>query len=222
MAVTVEKIKERVRVLWPNANLSTKRLDALAAGLATKPADGADDDAIDAVLEQANGFISFEDIAKDDDRMRTLEANQKPNPTPTPTPTPNPNPAPTPTADTPQWALDLAASNKKLLDEMAELKTGKLTDAKKSAAQVAFEKSEVLKKLDPKTREIWLNRIAVSAETTDEEITTQVTALETEYSEMQQSIANGLGYSGMPPTNGDAAKGSDDKVIDAVVSSFNI
>lgn len=76
--VEAAKIKARLRVKFPKANLSTKRLDEISAKLAKKPEDGADDDAIDAVLEDYNdnGAMTFEEIAKTDDKVRTLEARK--------------------------------------------------------------------------------------------------------------------------------------------------
>ena len=113
MAVKPEIIKARLKALFPKANLSTKRIDALAAKLAPMPADDADDAAVDVILNQANDFNSFEDIAKEDDRVRTLEAKAK-EITPPATPPTTPQGAPPtippttpPTDDTPEWAKAL-------------------------------------------------------------------------------------------------------------------
>jgi len=220
MAVTAVKIKERLKIKYPKANLSTKRLDAIADKLATKPADDADDAAIDLVLEDFNGIMSFEDIAKEDDRVRTLEANQK-KPTDPPTP-PNPPadpPAPPKPADDPNQKLLDAIG--KLTGEVEALKSGKVVETKSISAKAAFENSEVLKGLTPEVKENWLKRLVVTPETTEDEIAAQVTNLETEYSGLTQNIANNLGYSGPPPA-GDTVKGSEQKVIDNVVDQFNI
>ena len=83
MAVDKLKVIARLKALFPKANLSQKRLDALADKLAIKPADDADDAAIDAVIKDFDSILSIEDIAREDDRLRTLEAKQKENP-PTP------------------------------------------------------------------------------------------------------------------------------------------
>lgn len=81
MAVEAAKIKARLRALFPKANLSTKRLDEISAKLAKKPEDGATDAQIDEVLNDYNdnGAMTFEEIAKSDDKIRTLEAG-KPKP----------------------------------------------------------------------------------------------------------------------------------------------
>lgn len=110
MAVSQDKIKERLRALFPKANLSKQRLDAIAAKLATKPEDDATDDQVDEIINDYNEVIDFEQIARDDDRIRTLEAARKPKPTPKPEVEEDPA-----DDDTPAWA-------KALQQEIASLK----------------------------------------------------------------------------------------------------
>lgn len=80
MAVSQDKIKERLKALFPKANLSKQRLDAIAAKLAPKPEDDATDDQVDEIINDYNDVIDFEQIARDDDRIRTLEAARKQKP----------------------------------------------------------------------------------------------------------------------------------------------
>jgi hypothetical protein len=198
MAVKPEIIKARLKVLFPKANLSTKRLDALAAKLAPMPADDADDAAVDVVLNLANDFNSFEEIAREDDRVRTLEAKVTPAPAPTLTPEPNPAPTPaSPPTDVPEWAKGLLESNKALLEKVTTLETGKITETKKQTAQSVFESSEVLKALRPEIKANWLNRIDVNSETPIED---QVKSLETEFTDIRQEIANTTKYSSVVPS----------------------
>lgn len=79
MAVTTEQLKGRVKALYPNANLSTVRMSAIADRLCKKPKDGATDEEIDAVVKDFNdyGAMTFEEIAKSDDKIRTFEAKPK-------------------------------------------------------------------------------------------------------------------------------------------------
>jgi hypothetical protein len=200
MAVKPEIIKARLKVLFPKANLSTKRLDALAAKLAPMLAEDADDAAVDVVLNLANDFNSFEEIAREDDRIRTLEAKVTPAPAPAPAPTPTPEPNPTPTpppTDVPEWAKGLLESNKALLEKVTTLETGKITETKKQTAQSVFESSEVLKALKPEIKANWLNRIDVNSETPIED---QVKSLETEFTDIRQEIANTTKYSSVVPS----------------------
>lgn len=199
MAVKPEIIKARLKVLFPKANLSTKRLDAFAAKLAPMPADDADDAAVDVVLNLANDFNSFEEIAREDDRVRTLEAKVTPAPAPTPTPEPNPAPTPAPvtTDDTPAWAKTLIETNQKLTADIEAIKTGKITETKKQTALSVFESSEVLKALKPEIKANWLNRIDVNSETPIED---QVKSLETEFTDIRQEIANTTKFSSVVPS----------------------
>lgn len=221
MAVKPEIIKARLKVLFPKANLSTKRLDALAAKLALMPADEADDVAVDAILNQANDFNAFEEIAREDDRIRTLEAKANGTPPSNEPPKADPPKSDPIPADVPEWAKGLVEANKTLLEKVTAIESGKVTETKKVSAQQAFEKSEVLKLMKPELREKWLKRIVVGEETTEDEIATQVTDLETEYSDLTQSIADSSSYSGPVPTGG-PVKGSDEKVIESVVDNFRI
>ena len=203
MAVKPEIIKARLKALFPKANLSTKRIDAIAAKLAPMPADGADDEAVDVVLNQANNFNSFEEIARDDDRIRTLEANQKTPQTPAEIEAARieaervkalNNPAPD---DAPSWAKALIEQNQKFAADLEAIKTGKITETKKQTAQSVFESSEILKGLKPEIKANWLNRINVDAETPIED---QVKSLETEYTDLRQGIADNTRYSGAAPS----------------------
>lgn len=221
MPVDQKKIKERLKALFPKANLSQKRLDAIAAKLAQKPADDADDAAVDAVINNFNDVISFEDIAKEDDRVRTLEAkaNQPNPPADPPKPQDPPTDPPKPSDDTPAWAKDLFGKLEKVTTELETIKTGKVTETKKQTASSLFEKSEVLKGLKPEIKTNWLNRIAVTPETTEDEIQEQIKGLETEFTELKQSLADSGSYSGPAPT-GDPNTKVDDKAVEAIVDSL--
>lgn len=220
MAVEVQKIKDRLKALFPKANLSAKRLDELSARLAKKPADDADETAIDEVINHANDFISFEDIAKEDDRVRTLEvkakaAEDKKDPPAPPTP-PNP-PAPTPPGDdTPAWAKALIESNQKFATDLEALKTGKITETKLQQAKALFEKSEVFKSIqDEKAKEFFSKQIDINSETPFEE---QIKALETTYSSLVQHQADSTDYSGAPAEGGKDAKPSEAE-LDSIIAN---
>lgn len=217
MAVKPEIIKARLKVLFPKANLSIKRIDALAAKLAPMPTDDADDAAVDAILNQANDFNSFEEIAREDDRIRTLEA--KANPSPTPTPAPAPNPAPTPTPDdTPAWAKALIDSNQKMTADLEAIKSGNVLETKKQTASQLFEKSDVLKGLKEDLKPRWINRIDVNSETPIED---QIKELESEYSELVQVSADNNQYGG-PAGGGFKSDKPDDLVVNEIVDNLNI
>lgn len=218
MAVKPEVIKARLKVLFPKANLSQKRLDAIAAKLAPMPADDADDAAVDAVVNQANDFNSFDEIAREDDRVRTLEEKAKvPTPPTPPTPADPPTP-PTPPADVPEWAKGLVEANKALLEKVTAIETGNVLQTKKQTASQLFEKSEVLKGLKEDLKPRWINRIDVNSETSIED---QVKELETEYSELVQVNADSNQYGGAAGGGSTNTK-PDTAIVEEIVNNLNI
>jgi hypothetical protein len=224
MAVKPEQIKARLRVLFPKANLSQKRIDAIAARLCLKPADDAEDVAIDEVVNGANDFMAFEDIAREDDRMRTLEANQKAPQTAAEIEAAkveaerlknlsNP-PAPD---DAPAWAKALIDSNKKLADDLEVMKSGKVIETKKATASELFAKSDVLKNMPEKARKNWENRIDVNSEISFED---QILGLETEYSELFQGTADTNSYAGPAGGGKPTEVKADQSVVDKMLQGI--
>ena len=213
----VEKIKviNRLKALFPKANLSLKRLDALADKLASKPADDADETAIDAVINDFNSVLSIDEIAREDDRVRTLE--QKANPTPPTPPTP---PAP-PTndqgnPDVPTWAKAILDSNASLKEELEAIKTGRTIETKKATASDLFAKSEVLKNIPESIKTNWVNRIDVNSETPFED---QIKGLETEYNELFQASADNGNYAG-PAGSGSTTLKVEDSVVERMIGNI--
>lgn len=216
MPVKPEIIKARLKALFPKANLSQKRLDAIAAKLAPMPADDADDAAVDAVVNQANDFNSFDEIAREDDRVRTLEEKAKgPTPPTPPAPTDPPTP-PTPPVDVPEWAKGLVEANKALLEKVTAIESGNVLQTKKQTASQLFEKSEVLKGLKDTLKPKWIDRINVDSETSIED---QIKDLETEYSELVQVNADNNQYGG-PAGGGNPGPTFDEKAMAEVVKSM--
>lgn len=219
MAVAPEKIKARLKALFPKANLSTKRLDAYAAKLAPKPADDADDAAIDAIITDYNDVIDFEAVAKEDDKTRTLEAAKAKADAEKAAKGKGGNGSDDEEEEeveidenTPAWAKALIKQNEKLSSEIESIKTGKVVETKRATASELFGKSEILKKMPEAVRKNWENRIDVNSDTPFEE---QIKALETEYSELVQTNADTNQYAG--PAGGGSA---DIKAEDAVVEKM--
>ena len=213
MAVKPEIIKARLKALFPKANLSQKRLDAIADKLAKKPADDANDDAIDVVINEFNDVMSIEEIAKDDDRARTLEADNKAKAeliakkggkkeeeedNDDPSKKKNDD-------DAPAWA-------KALLEKVDNLEKGKVTETKVQTTTKLFGSSEILKGMKPELQEQWIKRVDTNSETPIED---QVKALETEYTEIRQSVADQTQYSGGVPFR---TKGGDEPSAEEIKS----
>lgn len=214
MAVEAKRIKERLRSLYPKVNLSTRRLDEISARLAKKPADDADDETVDQVINDANDFMPFADIAREDDRVRNLEARANGNdpkpadPQQPADPKPSDPPQP-PTDEMPAWAKTMMESNKKLLQEVGELKAGKITETKMENARKLFEGNETLKGLKETVKEKWLARIDVNSETPLED---QISELESEYTELVQIAADNKRVAGAPPNGSNGGKPTDEEL----------
>lgn len=222
MAVKPEKIKERLKALFPKANLSTKRLDAYAAKLAPKPADDADDDAVDAIINDYNEIIDFEAVAKEDDRVRTLEAKAKADAGKAKGKGDNDDDDDE-DDDEPETkgmsSFEKAMFKKfgKLESDLEAIKTGKVIETKRATASELFGKSEILKNIPENIRKNWENRIDVNSETSFED---QIKALETEYSELTQSNANNNQYAPSAGGGGPAEIKADQTVVDKMVSDL--
>lgn len=70
----LKEIKERLKTKYTGVNLSNVRIDAIAAKLEPKVTEEAQ---IDEQLDVLNDVLPFAEIAKQDDRVRTLEAQVK-------------------------------------------------------------------------------------------------------------------------------------------------
>ncbi len=166
MAVEKTRIKERLKALYPGVNLSKERIEQISSRLAPKPADDAEDGAIDELINEANFYNPFADLAKEDDQKRTLLANQKP--IPAPEPAPNPAPAPKADDDTPTWA-------KALMERVEKMETEK----QQSSIQ------QKLATLLPKVPAVFYKgRIPK----TEEELETAASEIEADYSALSQEL----------------------------------
>lgn len=208
-----QKIAGRLKALFPKANLSQKRIDAIADKLESKVADDADDSAIDDVVNQANDFMDFEAIAKEDDRIRTLEANQKkagegegePNPPATPPPAPS-NP---PIDETPEWA-------KALLQKVESIEKGEIIKSKSQAISDLFSKSEILKTLPENQKQAWIKRVNLDSE----DLNAEVSNLEKEFEELRQSIINTGEFAGPPVTISSGSASISDTDLNEVINQL--
>jgi len=68
-----DKVKARLRALFPGVNLSKTRLDKIADSVTSKITT---EDEIDDKLNDFNDFMPFSDIAKGDDRQRAIDAKK--------------------------------------------------------------------------------------------------------------------------------------------------
>ncbi|WP_426291982.1 hypothetical protein ACN9ML_18285 [Dyadobacter endophyticus] len=162
MALPKAKVKERLKSKFPGVNLSQKRIDAIADKL--KLPEDADDDAIDERLDELNDVFSFAEMAKNDDRLRTEEAERKKkeqqdNPTPKPS---NDDPKPDPIQPV-DIAKIVAAAIAPLVEKINGIEADKVGGSR--LAQL----KEILKDANPKYAESVLKKFPKMKFDTDEE-----------------------------------------------------
>lgn len=223
MAVKPEIIKARLKVLFPKANLSQKRLDVYAAKLAPKPADDADDAAVDAIINDFNEVIDFEAVAKEDDRVRTLETDKKKAEELAAnkgkgSKTEEEEEEQEPTEGMTTFEKAMLKKFGDLKSDIDSIKTGNITKSKKQTALQSFEDSEVLKGMKKELKDRWVNRIDVNSETPIED---QIKELESEYSELVQVNADSNVYGG-PAGGGSSNQKPDESIVNEIVENLNI
>lgn len=124
----LQEIKGRLRELFPKANLSTTRISQYAEKLKAKLREESTKEDVDNLIKDLNDLVDFEQVAKDDDRLRTY---QKPQPKVEEAPKPSEEPK---SDDVPEWA-------KALLTEVKTLREEKVQDT----IQSKFRNHEALK-----------------------------------------------------------------------------
>jgi hypothetical protein len=188
-----EKIISQLKAKYPGVNLSKARLDAIADKLSPKITE---ESQIDAKLDELNEIFPFADIAKQDDRVRTLEAKTKEPPKPADTNQQNQQPSADqpPADDTPAWA-------KALMEEVRTLKT------EKQQQTIQAKLNEKLKGVPPV---FFKGRIPDS----EDKIETVAAEILADYTAFQQdSINAGLETGKRPATGGASADTSKQAVI---------
>ena len=122
-------LRSRFRELFPKAqNLKKERLDLYVSKLSAKLNDEATQEDVDNLIKDLNDLVDFEQVAKDDDRLRTY---QKPQTKVEEAPKPSEEPK---SDDVPEWA-------KALLTEVKTLREEKVQDT----IQSKFRNHEALK-----------------------------------------------------------------------------
>lgn len=129
-----EKILTAIKTKFPKLNLSKKRLDEISAKIETMVVD--DETKIDASIDEFNGFFSFDELAKQDDTIRNLQAKLKSQQSVN---SQNVQPQNEPIEedefkDAPPYIKALLESNKKMAAEFEQLKAEKTATSFKTKA----------------------------------------------------------------------------------------
>lgn len=234
MAVKRSKMITRFKELFPKVNLSKTRLNMLMDKLKSKPADDAEDSAIDEILNDFDGIYPFSEIAKDDDKARKLEsdkaaleakAKRKKGKSDDEDDDPDDDSEDGLGDDAPDWAKkmfkqnkSLAKSNETLKGELESIKSGSTTESRNQQVKDLFTESEVLKGLAPGIQDRLMKTIDFESEESPED---QIVSLEEDYKGMVQHNADNTNYSG-PPGSGSPDVEVDAKKVDAVLDNMNI
>lgn len=184
------KIKARLKAKFSGVNLSTKRIDAIADKL--KLEEDAEDDAIDERLDELNEIFSFAEMAKNDDRLRTLEAKQKPPKKEDDNDEPDSPADPKKPTDPemPAWAKALVDSNKALAEKLERLESGKTADTRKQTLEGK------LKDVDPKFKSTALKAFGRMKFESDEDFETYLSEIEEDAKEFAlQTQTDDIGLS---------------------------
>lgn len=189
----LDTFKERLKAKLPDLkaqNLTEKRLNAIADRLHNKFPDLTEEADYDAKIDELNDLTPFAEIAKQDDRIRTLEKNPNPLPKKKPTPPKKENDGEEEgsddTDDTPAWAKALIEQNKALATEVNNIKKEKaLGSIKQKAAE----------KLKEVPERFW-NKLPLPEK--EDEIETFVADVQSDYTAFKQELVN-QGFSQVTP-----------------------
>lgn len=170
-----EQIISQLKSKFPGVNLSKVRIDAIADKLAAKITEESE---IDGKLDELNELFPFAEIAKQDDRLRTLEAKNKPVQQPQPQPEPSPAPSDDPVA-------------KKLAEMEAKLQAFE-REKQQAKLQETFTKKLSEKKIPAQLAK---GRTIES----EEQLEAVITEIESDYTALKQQLINdGLSTSSQP------------------------
>ena len=202
-----EKIIQKIRELFPNVNLSKERLDAIADKLAAKITE---EDQIVERVNDLNEVVPFAEIAKQDDRVRTLEAEAKKKAAkPTDPPKEDPDKKDKSDDDPPAWA-------KALLEKVEKLEAGKIATSRREKVL------EKLKDADEKYRNRVLRDFDRMRIDSDEDFETVLSDIESDFADFKQLQSDiGLGNDSPFGAFGNLDKGKpSDSEVESIVDSI--
>ncbi len=182
-------IKKAIRALlqtkFGGAQLSAARVDELAKRFEGKVTT---EEELEEKMGAINEYLPFTDLAKDDDRARSVQAEldklKTPAPAPQPTP-PEPTPVLTPAAseEVPAWAKAIIDGNKTVTEKLAALEGQKVVNDRRSIIQAK------LKDAGEDYSAKVLRDFGRMSFATDEDFTTYLTDVETDFANHTQTQA---------------------------------
>lgn len=198
-------LRSRFRELFPKAqNLKKERLDVFVSKLSAKLSEESTQDDVDALWQDYNDVVNFEQLSKDDHRLTSLSLKEKPKVEEAQKPSEEPK-----SDDVPEWA-------KALLTEVKTLREEKVQDT----IQSKFRNHEALKGIPTEILDL------VKTPTTLDEVDQFATTIADVYKEKQ--IKEKLDSFGrdIPPqgehTKNVEVKQASDKEVDDVFKNLGL
>lgn len=189
-----QKIIEAFKLKFGQLNMSAARVAGYAKKLAAKITD---ETTIESELDGLNEIVDFADVAKQDDRIRTLE-NKKPEPAPAPTPAPDNSVAET-----------LAA----LKAELDAMKSGKTVESRKALLEAELKDAPEAVKA--------FALAGISESMTDEQFEAhKTTATATATAVQEQLKTAGLGKDAPFASSGGSGKKPNKEQVDSVIKGI--
>jgi|SRR5215217_2137222 len=140
------KIKERLKVKYPNVNLRRFRVNAIADALEEDLEDEATDEEIDTQIDRVNKFMDFAKTAKADDELTTFRKGKEDGPDEDPKTDPKTDePAkvdPKTKTDQPDFEAILGKFMAPVLQEIASLKADKVSGTRTEKLNTVLAKSD--------------------------------------------------------------------------------
>ncbi|KAA6441462.1 hypothetical protein FEM33_01635 [Dyadobacter flavalbus] len=186
-----EKIIARLRALYPGVNLSKARLDEFANPDKLKITDETTETEIDEKLNYLNAILPFAEVAKQDDRLRTLEAKEKKPADPKPQDPPKPEDTPNDLQKAIAEAVQAAVAP--LVQKISGLENGKTAESRKSQLEAK------LKDAPEQYKQTILKNFSRINFESDEAFNEYLTETETDLTAFTQDLSNqSLANNGKP------------------------
>jgi hypothetical protein len=198
----VFKARLKAKTKAAGVNLSQKRIDAFADRLHKKNPDTKEEADHDKLIEELDELVQFKDVAKEDDRVRTLEARSKTQDTPDDTEEDQDDsePAKGSKKTTKKKEDEVPAWAKTMMDEFKTLKT------EKTQSTIREKLSAKLKGTDGKTKvpEKFYSKRALPEK--EEDLDQFIEEVENDWKELQQESNNTLLSGSSAPAGGAGVK----------------
>ena len=212
MSIEKATVIARIKAKHPKTNLSNARLDEISARLIKKLNDDADETAIDALIDEANDYNPFTEIAKNDDKIRDLEVKAKKKEDKVD----DPNPDPLPSDLSPELKAYFEKQNQ-LIEGLTTKLTGFEQNQTKKTLSEKFTSDERVKNIPAFIRDKYIP----ADETKFEDAVTELTAAYTPFAQSHkiESLGNDAPAAGTKPPAGNVKPASQEQ-IDAVVKKI--